>query len=83
MIIYVIHALKWGNPENHSVIVAVVEQEQSAFDIAMTYETDRCGKYGCKVLKMDTEVLFKEEVVRLPYEKKGEYKENYDSTLAI
>lgn len=76
MLIYVIHALRYGDPEKHSVIVAVVEKKQQAFDLAINYEWYRGGKYGCKVFEMDTKDTGIKKAVREPFDKtKGEHNE--------
>jgi len=69
MIVYVVHALRYGDEEKHSVIVAVIEHKQEAFDIAINYEWYRGGKYGCKVLEMDTANTITKNTVREPFDK--------------
>lgn len=80
MIIYVVHALRHDDDERHSIIIAVTEKKRRAYDLAINYEWYRGGKYGCRVLEMDTKDLSHNKIVREPSDKtKGEHnKEVYN-----
>jgi translation initiation factor 1 (eIF-1/SUI1) len=74
MIVYIVHALRHGDKEKHSVIVAAVEKKQQAFDIAINYEWYRGGKYGCVVYECDTDNIHHQKMARRPFDKtKGEH----------
>lgn len=53
MIIYTVHAYRWGGRENHSYPVGVYQTEKDALTAAVETEQHRGGKYECEVYKWD------------------------------
>lgn len=51
--VYVVEALRWGDRENHSYVVGVYSNRETA-DAAVESETDwRGGKYECVVTALE------------------------------
>ncbi len=65
--IYVVHAMRWGNPENHSYIVTASYKPDMAIKSAESEEIRRGGKYGCEVVKC---MVGRHEIIRKPYDGK-------------
>lgn len=51
MDIYVVHAYRWGDRENHSYLVGVWFDEGSALFYANEHQIHRGGKYICEIVK--------------------------------
>ena len=49
--IYVVHAMRCGNPEKHSYILLATHSGIRAMAAAEREEEERGGKYGCDVIK--------------------------------
>ena len=65
MPIYVVHAKRWGDKENHSYIVTATLNKADALSVAETEEQERGGKYGCEVSCFN---CGKKTIIRKPYD---------------
>lgn len=60
--VYVVEALRWGDRENHSYVVGVYSNRETA-EAAVESETDwRGGKYECVVTALELNKVRNEEV---------------------
>lgn len=62
--IYVVHAMWWGDRENHSYIVTATLNKFDALSAAETEEVERAGKYGCEVSCFN---CGEKTIIRKPY----------------
>ena len=51
--IYVVHAKRWGDKENHGYIVTATLNKADALNAAEIEEQYRGGKYGCEVTRFN------------------------------
>ena len=56
MIIYTVHAYRFGDREQHSYIVGVYTDKTEAMADAYCHEDWRSDKYVCEVREFDTEL---------------------------
>jgi hypothetical protein len=49
MKLYVVEALRWGIPEDHSYIVGIFSSKEQAEKVSLAEELYRGGKYKCKI----------------------------------
>lgn len=62
--IYVVHAMRYGNPEKHSYILLATHSGIRAMAAAEREEEERGGKYGCDVIKFSGK---EGEIIRKAY----------------
>lgn len=65
--IYVVHAMRWGDCENHSYIVLATIREIDALAAAEMTELERGGKYGCEISRFN---CGEKVIIRKPYNDK-------------
>jgi len=53
--LYIIHAFRYGNHENHSYLVGVFTDKETALKEADTEEDYRGGKYECEVTEWEVD----------------------------
>lgn len=51
MLMYVILARRWGEPDTHCYLVSVADNKEAAFAIAEAEEKFRIGEYQCEVIE--------------------------------
>jgi hypothetical protein len=68
--IYVVHAMRWGDCEKHSYIVAATLNKTDALSAAEVEEMERGGKYGCEVSCFNNG---EKTIIRKPYDGKDYY----------
>ena len=51
IILYVVHAYRWGDREKHSYHVGVFDKEERAIEAAEYEQLERGGKYECEIYK--------------------------------
>ena len=47
--LYVVQAIRDGNPERHQYLVGVFDNLSEAISVAKREEDDRAGKYSCHI----------------------------------
>lgn len=62
--IYVVHAMRWGDCEQHCYIVLATNNLDEAIKTANDCEIERGGKYGCEVLSFN---CGEKTIIRKPY----------------
>ena len=55
MLIYTVHACRWGDREKHSYIVGVYTKKHRALKAAENEEEWRGGKYSCEVREWESD----------------------------
>jgi len=63
-IVYVVHAMRWGDCEQHCYIVLATLNKFDALSAAETEEVERAGKYGCEVSCFN---CGEKTIIRKPY----------------
>lgn len=53
MIVYTVHAYRWGDRECHSYPIGVYISRELALNAAKSVEINRSGKYTCEVIEWE------------------------------